>query len=139
MEKITLVAGKDMPAGSKFAEGIALTGRSVMMTGIEDEPAVDSQNDDAGATKLSGVVSAEWNRGSSLSARTLILQTENTFDKMNETVLYFDEDYFASLAGKTDVSECAQNCDNLILGFQYLALEAIARFEKKNFWWCCSR
>lgn len=131
-----LVAGKDLPAGSKFAEGASFASRSVMMTGVAvDIPAVQAEDGSESSQKelpVMGIASAEWNRASSLSARTLILQTENTYDKLDEVVLYFDEDYFASIAGKTEIGECAQTCDNLILGYQFLTLETLARFEKKN-------
>src|SRR5574344_247230 len=136
MEKTMLVAGKDSPAGSKLAEGISSTGRNVMITGsdgdvVATEPAADSEAVQQ-TLPMHGITCAEWNRPSSLSARTLILQTENTFDKLDETVLLFDEEYYAALAGRTEVGECAENCDNLILGYQYLALETLTRFEKKN-------
>lgn len=139
MEKTMLVAGKDMPAGSKFADGVAFTGRNMVVTGSESDAltavsaeteAVDEQTQKIQVAK--GLSTAEWNRNSSLSARTLVLQAENAFDKLDEAVLFFDEDYFATLAGKMDASECSRNSDELISGFQYLTLEVLARFEKKN-------
>src|SRR5574344_2828400 len=136
MEKTRLVAGKDMPAGSKFAGGASFAGRSVMMTGVDvDVPAARAEDGGASAQQelpVAGIAAAEWNRASALSARTLILQTENKYDRLDEVVLYFDEEYFASIAGKTEIGECAQTCDNLILGYQFLTLETLARFEKKN-------
>lgn len=136
MEKTMLVAGKDMPAGSKFAEGASFASRSVMMTGMDvDVPVAHTEEEGEPVQQelpVMGIATAEWNRASALSARTLILQTENKYDRLDEVVLYFDEEYFASIAGKTEIGECAQTCDNLILGYQFLALETFARFEKKN-------
>ena len=37
MAKTVLVAGKEMPAGSKFADGMALSGRSISITTPESE------------------------------------------------------------------------------------------------------
>jgi len=101
--------------------------------GFDSSAAAEEDGDSTKTLPLNASVAVEeWNRGSSLSARTLILQAENTYDKLDETVLFFDEEYFAQLAGRTEASECAESSDNLILGFQYLAIETLARFEKKN-------
>jgi len=136
MGKTMLVAGKDTPAGNTFAEGAASQGRSVLITGTAGFDSSAAAEEDGDSTKTlplnASVAVEEWNRGSSLSARTLILQAENTYDKLDETVLFFDKEYFAQLAGRTEASECAESSDNLILGFQYLAIETLARFEKKN-------
>src|SRR5574344_655537 len=139
MVKTMLVAGKELPAGNKFVDAITFTGRNVVATGTESEVEISSEQendtDDDTAQKIQsakGFTAVEWNRASSLSARTLVLQTENAFDSMDEVVLFFDEPYFASLAAKMDAGECSRACDELISGFQYLTLEVIARFEKKR-------
>ena len=136
MEKTILVAGKDMPDGKKFADGLSFSNRNILITGNDiDVPEPSENNDDETSEQmnvLKGETTAEWNRGSSLSARTLILQTENTYEKMDEAVLFFDEEYFASKADKMDAAECSRTCDDLISGYMYLTLEVLSRFEKKN-------
>lgn len=136
MEKTILVAGKDMPSGSKFAEGLSFTNRNVLITGTDvDLQTVSENSTEEVAEKIKaakGVTSVEWNRGSSISARTLVLETENAYEKMDEAALYFDEEYFSSIAGKIDATECSRTCDDLISGYMYLALEVLSRFEKKN-------
>ena len=131
-----LVAGKDMPSGGKFAEGLTFTNRNILITGTdieipESSNASDGDDLEKGSIKA-GVKSVEWNKSSSLSARTLILQAENTYDRIDEAVLYFDEEYFASIAEKMDAAECSRTCDDLISGYMYLTLEILSRFEKKN-------
>lgn len=135
MAKTVLIAGKDMPAGSKFADGIALSGRSISITSPEVE---HDEEDDPGSekstaiTEASGISLVEWHKASPISSRTLILSTEATFGKMDEAILYFDAEWFAQLEHPLSCGECTRGCDELILPFQCLALEILSRFEKKN-------
>lgn len=134
MAKTVLVAGKEMPSGSKFADGLALSGRSISITA----PEVEHEEDDSGAgksiaiTEASGISLVEWHKISPISSRTIIFGTEATFGRMDEAVLYFDAEWFASQEGSLSCGECARGCDELVLPFQCLALEVLSRFEKKN-------
>lgn len=152
MSKTILVAGKNSNDGEKFSDGLAFTSRKVVMTEREDNY-IDSDEDNLSLKKKTiaerkaeveafeeekklqsqtGICTFPWNPSSALSARNLVLQTENFFEKMDEAVLYFDEEYFASNAQPFEPEEIARSCDELILGFQYLTSEIINRFERKN-------
>ncbi len=136
MEKTILVAGKDSPAGSVFAEGLTFSGRNVVVTGDEVEVNEENIKDEDAQTeriqRAAGFSTVEWTRASAVSARTIVLQTENLFSSMDEAVLFFDEEYFASLAQKMDAGEIGRSCDEMITGYQYLTMEILSRFEKKN-------
>ena len=124
-----------MPAGSKFADGIALSGRSISITSpeIDHDEAEDSPGERSKAlTEASGISLVEWHKSSPISSRTLIFSTEATFGRMDEAILYFDTEWFAQLEHHLSCGECARGCDELVLPFQCLALEVLARFEKKN-------
>lgn len=143
MGKTILVAGKDIPAGAKFADTLAGTGRYVVVTKPDDDE-ISENTDNAIATaavaerhqklmgKASGVAPVSWNKASPISSRTLILNMESIFTKMEEAVLYFDEEHFSSRANHINIEECAQTSDELILSYQYLTMEILARFEQKN-------
>ena len=100
MGKTILVAGKDIPAGAKFADTLAGTGRYVVVTKPDDDE-ISENTDNAIATaavaerhqklmgKASGVAPVSWNKASPISSRTLILNMESIFTKMEEAVLYF--------------------------------------------------
>lgn len=124
-----LIAGKDVPAGNDFAEGLLDSSRNVVITGTGADVELSEEKE---ASESRKAVTLAWNKASSLSARSIILQTETSFDKLDETVLYFDEEMYAGLAQKMDPSECSRTADELILGFQYVALEALARYERKR-------
>ena len=124
MNNSVLIAGKDMPAGGKFADGFVRGGRTVLITGtdISEDQEIQSNQD---------FETFQWNRASSISTRALVLKAESQDQSMTEAVLYFDEEYFASIAEKMDMSECSKTSDQLILGYQQLTLELLNRFEKR--------
>lgn len=131
MAKTILLAGKEMPAGSKFADGLVLSGRNVAVSGPEQESGEDSDISRQ-INAVSGVSVIEWHRTSPVSSRSLILGTETFFDKMDEAVLYFDEEWYASTEGALTMEECLRGSDELIFPYQCLTLEILSRFEKKN-------
>ena len=125
-----ILAGKDAPAGTKFADGLADSGRFVAVTKADSENDTDAgQRQQKLLGKASGVAEIPWNKSSPISAKTLLLTTESIFGKADEAVLYFDEEFYASKANSLTIEECAKTADSLILSFQYLALELLARFE----------
>ncbi|MBQ9538574.1 MAG: hypothetical protein IJU95_04830 [Treponema sp.] len=135
MAKTVLVAGKEMPSGSKFADGLALSGRSISIT----TPELSQEEEEAAAaeksmaiTEASGISLVEWHKASPISSRTLIFSTEAAFGHMDEAVLFFDAEWLASLERPLSSAECIRGCDELVLPFQCLALEVLSRFEKKN-------
>ncbi len=143
MKKTILVAGKDMPECSAFCESLSKSGRKVAAGGKETEAdeakktiaerrtQMEAYNESKTVEAKSGICTFEWNKSSPLSTRSFILQTENAFQSLDEAVLYFDEEYFASNAQKMDAEEVSRCCDEMLLSFQNLALEILNRFEKK--------
>lgn len=121
MSKTILIAGKDLPDGSDFVDGAEVKMRQIAVTAIKGSQPANSPN----------ITAFEWQRTSPIRARALILDAETTFKKIDEAVLYFDEGYYATKFNQLTPQECSQSCDELILGYQYLALEILSRFEKK--------
>lgn len=134
MAKTALIAGKEMPAGSKFADGFSMAGRNISITGPEIEKHEEEDDSDKiqQISEASGISIVEWNKTSPISSRTIILATESMFGRMDEAILFFDEEWYASLEQRMNTQECIRGCDELILPYQSLALEVISRFEMKN-------
>ena len=135
----TLVAGKDMPACTKFADGLVQRGRYVVVSGPESTDDEDTNAEDAKSDrqqklmgKASGVATVEWNKNSPISSRTFLLSAETIFESLDEVVMYFDEELFASRADQVDIEECARGCDEMVLSYQYLTLEVLRRFEHRH-------
>lgn len=121
MSKTILIAGKDLPDGTDFVDGAEVKMRQVAVTAIKGAKPATSPN----------VTAFEWQRTSPIRARTLILDAETAYKKIDEAVLYFDEGYYATRFNLLTPQECSQSCDEMVLGYQYLALEILSRFEKK--------
>jgi len=148
MAKTILIAGKDMPQGEAFVEGMTETDRNVVVTRpeteIEEQKALEKKTVAEKKAEAAAIAEAEtreastgvftvaWNRPSSVSARTIVLQAENAYEQLDEAVLFFDEEAYAAEAERLDVSECVRTCDELVVPYQMLALELISRFEKHN-------
>lgn len=123
MEKTILIAGKDIPDIMDFSDGALMTGRNVVTT---SSTAVHSKQAADG-----GAVTASWNKTSPVSARTLVLECENYFRRLDEAVFVFDEAYFAEKFDGMSHENCSRGTDEMILSYQYLAQEVLNRFEKR--------
>lgn len=129
MSKTILVAGKDLPNGMKLAEGLERTDRRVAVsTGINNE----SDDSDEVVSVNSETVGVEWNRSSPVSARSFVLQAESACEQIDEAVLYFDEELFASHSGTLNSEECLRTSDSMVLCYQYLTMVLLERFERKR-------
>ena len=71
-----------------------------------------------------------WNPASPISARSLILQAENTFESIGTVILPFDTDAYEDYYSKLSVESISKGIDNMVLGYFYVVSEIIARFEK---------
>lgn len=123
MEKTILIAGKDHPAVMDFSDGVLMSGRNVITTsatGVHSKKSADG-----------GTVVAMWNKTSPVSARSLVLECENNFRRLDEAVFLFDEAYFAEKFDGMTHENCSRGMDEMILAYQYLAQEVLGRFEKR--------
>lgn len=121
MPKTILIAGKDLPDGDNFIAGAAGENRriSAATSSFQQKPVFDEQ-----------LAAIPWLRTSPISSRTLVLQTENQFSFIDEAILYFDESYFASKFNSFSIENCSSSTDAMILGFHYLTIELLNRFEQ---------
>lgn len=119
MKKTIFIAGKKSLDGKKLAQAFSKSGRKVVCA----TQSSDIENQE-------GFV--EWKPSSAVSARACVLEAENMAGGLSEAILFFDEDYFARQQGIMDAQECSLVADNLVVSWQYLALELLNRFEKLN-------
>lgn len=121
MTKTILIAGKNLPDGADFIEGAQVKMRNVAAAASKGAKPASTPNTSA----------FEWTRTSPVNARSLVLDAETEFGQIDEAVLYFDESYYAGKFNLLTPQECSESIDEMILGYQYLALEILGRFEKK--------
>ena len=134
-----------MPEAGNFTDGVAFSGRNIIVSGTiadseetrkltiaERKANQEAYEEEKAQEAKSGMCTIEWNKSSPLSARSLVLQTTTIFGRMDEAVLYFDEEWYASKAEKMDSEEIVRGCDEMIAGYQYLALEILNAFQRRE-------
>jgi hypothetical protein len=146
MEKTILIAGKNMPDVRSFTDGVSISGRNIVVTGAQTDAEESSKKltvaerksnqaayeEEKSREAKSGLCTIEWNKSSPLSARSLVLQTLTIFGELDEAVLFFDEEWFASKAEQMDTEEISRCCDEMIAGYEFLALEILSTFKKRG-------
>ncbi|MBQ9237820.1 MAG: hypothetical protein IJ191_00670 [Treponema sp.] len=124
MGKAVLCVGKDLPEGNDFADALITAGYAVAATyAAEAVPGRSAQE---------RLVALKWNRTSPISARSIVLETENAFAAFDAVVLYFDAPFLSAEFTSCTVEDVSHALDALIAGFQYVATESLARFLQKQ-------
>ena len=121
MEKNILIAGKDIPFCSDFAQQLLLSGCNVVAAGKTDSPE---------SSVPSEVKAVSWNKSSAISARSVIIQAETLHNFADDAILYFDAPQFVAQFGSLTSDSCAPAADAMILGYQYLTIELLNRIEQ---------
>lgn len=121
MGKNIVIAGKDVPSCTDFAEKLLLSGCNVVV-------ATSSETKDSRLS--SEIKTAAWNKSSAISARSVIIQAETFHNFTDDAILYFDAPQFAAQFGALAADVCAPASDAMILGFQYMTLELLNRTEQ---------
>ncbi len=121
MEKTYLVAGKEYPFCEDFANYAIHNGNNVMVTLLDNKEQTTSSTP-----------SFAWNRASPISARTLVLETETNFGKIDTAFLIFDTPLYVNDFEKTGLEVVSRALDTLFAGYMYLTLELLERFSKKG-------
>lgn len=123
MEKSILIAGKDLPEVQDFADGFSLKGYTVTLAGKSTEKEL---------TSPSGTKIAPWNKSSSISARSLVIQAEINSSPLENVALYFDATSFTTQFTNFSISNCSKALETMISSYQFLTLEALKRYEEHN-------
>lgn len=122
MSKNIFIAGKKLPEVSSFADGFVLGENNVIV----------ADPDDSKQEIPSGIKTVSWNRGSGVSARSAVIQSEAIMGFADDFILYFDSAYFASELKDFSIENCSECCDILISSYQFLALEILNRIKQRR-------
>lgn len=126
MEKTVLIAGKEYPAGSSLASAAVNYNRKVVITspfGAEENPE---------AVPATEITTVAWNKSSSVSARSIVLQAENAFQQVDEAVLVFDTAWLSPNFNSMTPELCSRAIDTMITSYFYLSMELVNRFIKQG-------
>lgn len=120
----TLIVGKDLPDSLDFAQIFSKSGRKVFVSGKQD---LESEK-----FETENIFTANWNRDSGISARSLLIKAESKLQKIDEVVLYFDSLYFASKFDADKTENVTPAIEQMITGFQFFINELILRMGQRN-------
>lgn len=114
MKNTVLIAGGVSPLNTCLSEAAEKTDNKVLVA-------------DSSHSKNSAF---SWNPASPISARSLLLQAENTFESIGTVILPFDTDSYEDYYSKLNVETISKGIDNMVLGYFYIVSEIVSRFEK---------
>ncbi len=129
MDKPLFAAGKDFPAGAVYASAAYDSGRRTCITAAAEK--TEDHEQEAGPVRDALRV-IQWHRSSPLSARAVVLETENTFGKIDEALLIFDEAAYRPQFPHFDTVSAALAADEMITGYMLLAAELAGRLSKQD-------
>lgn len=114
MENVLFV-GKEGKDAAVFMRVFKDEGKKVILIGEEDEDALN------------------WNKGSSIGAKTLILQGEmKVGGRIEGTVFFHDSKMYLSRYPEANKSDVRRMMDEMFFGFQYLTFELLERALQKD-------
>ncbi|MGP1587431.1 MAG: hypothetical protein ACTTHG_03735 [Treponemataceae bacterium] len=123
MSKNIILAGKDYSKNSHLQSVAESAGLNAFVTLPYNHDQKEGYKPESGA----------WNRGSPISAHTLIVSAENKFKKIDALALFFDTASFDQLFSGETIEDFTRATDDLILSYAYLTTETLKRFEQKGF------
>ncbi len=116
MNHTVFLAGCPDAVQSIFIDSAVSAGNQVMATSSVEKKAADAKT-------------VIWSRSSPISARTVLLQAQNTFEVPGQTVLYFDAADYAATYSSFSLETISRGTDDMILGYTYLVNEAVTRMQ----------
>lgn len=127
MNKTVVIAGKDSSSGAPYAAAALDAGRNVLIT--VSPTAEVSENDDNVKKRA---VESPWHRHSPISARSLIVHSENVFGRVDEAVVVFDATEYAEKFSSLEAASFTKAVDEMILGYGYLCGELIRSYIRQK-------
>lgn len=124
MDKTILIAGKEFPFCDAFVNYAVANRYNVMVT--------LSQTGENPRKPEPPVAEFIWNRSSPISARSLVLQTENTFKSLDCAFLIFDTASYVTDFERMSAETLSRGMDTLFAGYIYLCSELLDRFQKRG-------
>ncbi|MFI3257108.1 MAG: hypothetical protein R3Y36_02290 [Spirochaetales bacterium] len=124
MEKTVLIAGMEYPFCETFVNYAVQNGHNAMVTLLPN-----SQDVQRPVAPIAGFA---WNRSSPISARSLVLETENTFGNLDYAFIVFDTVLYTKEFEKMNTELISRATDTLFSGYMYLCSELLEKFIKKG-------
>ena len=126
MSSCTLISDSSIPFAVSLADFLRTSSRGQDFGfGLLSEP-VSNAVDSLPATSI------PWNRSSTLSARTVILEMKNKYSAFDRAVLIFDTPAFSGIFPAPEASSMIQCADEYIRGYMLLVAEIVKYFRQQK-------
>lgn len=135
MSKNIVIAGKDYSKNSKVSTIAKQLGMNAFVTTSEIEEAsaiIGGTSTASGEKNAKDISLTVWHRNSPISAKTIIVNAENKFEKIDAALVFFETAVYNQLFSGNELQDYDKACDEIILGYQFLVTEFLRRFEKKQ-------
>jgi len=116
-----LVVGKDLPESESLLKSFELQGHKIFATASSD---ISIENDN--------IFTFSWNKSSSISAKTLLIQAEAKLVQIDRVLIIFDSPSYAKKFESEKIEDCTQAIENMISGYLYFCHTLLARLSQKN-------
>ncbi|MCQ2574022.1 MAG: hypothetical protein MJ182_09005 [Treponema sp.] len=116
-----LVVGKDLPESESLIKNFELKGHKIFATASSD---ISINNDN--------IFTFSWNKASSISAKTLLIQAESRLVQIDRILIVFDGTAYAKKFESERIEDCTQAVENMISGYIYFCQTLLNRLSQKN-------
>ncbi len=117
------MVGKDLPESENLIKSFELQGHKIFATsGTEIGTTVSNEN----------IFTFSWNKASSISAKTLLIQAESRLVTIDRVLIVFDGSSYAKKFESEKIEDCTQAVENMISGYIYFCQTLLGRLTQKN-------
>ena len=116
-----LMVGKDLPESESLLKSFELQGHKVFATANSD---ISLNN--------SNIFAFSWNKASSISARTLLVQAESKLVNIDRVLIVFDAQNYSTKYESERIEDYTQAIENMVSGYAYFCQTLLTRLAQKN-------
>lgn len=121
-----LIVGKDYPESEHLIKSFELQGHKIFTTTGSD---LSSPVETTGSENI---FSFAWNKASSISSRSLMVQAESKLVNVDRVLVVFDAQYYAKKYETERIEDCTMAIENMISGYVYFCQTLLTRLSQKN-------
>ncbi|MCQ2583753.1 MAG: hypothetical protein MJ160_07585 [Treponema sp.] len=118
-----LIAGKELPECLELAEGFTNT-KKVFISAKKDI--------DLSPFESEGIYSTNWNKASAISARSFLITAETKMKELNQYVVIFDANLFASKFELDKTENIPVGIETMFASYQFFVNELLLRLEQRK-------
>ena len=116
-----LIVGKELPESENLIKSFELKGHKIFTT-ASSEFILDNDN----------IFSFTWNKASSISAKTLLIQAEAKLVQIDRVLIIFDAPNYSTKFESDRLEDCTPAVENMVSGYLYFCQTLLTRLSQKQ-------